>query len=535
VRTCGLPRLVAIAFLSVMFVMFAVGTGGARAGAAGPPAAPEIAIGPPVSKDGWIDYRLRVARTVHSAMVVVPYDASIAMLEVDGVVRSTVGYDFPVGTAPLGHASATLPLDDISPSDRVVVRVRGSYGALRLLYSNDVAVDMHAIGSWSGAFYALLGVFAFFIIVAICVLRDPTMGWFLGFTLLLILAEMSRDSVLPFAEAGNVDFLLACGAASIVAVLGFFVSYLRLHVDAPRLFAVLVGCALVLIAATAVAVAATHRSVNNETFAIPFAAGLIVCLIVAEIRRRQGYVPATFLSIGFLGLTVIYAARIVRDLLGTSWPFIDRWGFEMGVTFDVLAFGIAVTIRSRYSVRERARVQTDLASATFEADHDGLTGLLNRRGLDVRFAEISDVASTMLFVDLDGFKAVNDRGGHAAGDDALKIVARILRHAVRPADLVARVGGDEFVVVLVDVRAAVVVAEISERISAAVATVRPIGGGDQTGFGVSIGRVITEPGRPFSAVLAAADADAYRVKNEHHATSRRLRRRDDPRSPEALP
>jgi diguanylate cyclase (GGDEF)-like protein len=531
VRGGGPARLVALAFLAVVFVA----AGGSHAGAAARQAGPAIAIAGPVSRDGWIVDRLRVARAVRSATVLVPYDASIATLEVDGVVRSTVGYDFPVGTAPLGHGLATLPLANLRPSDRVVVRVRGSSTALRVLYNEDVADAMHDIGFWSGAYFALLWVVAFFIIVAVCVLRDPTMGWFLGVTLLLIAAEMGRDSMLPFAEAADVKFLLACGATSIVVVLGFFVSYLRLHVDSPRLFAVMVGWALVLIAGTAVFVVVTHRAVDNETFVIPFTAGLIVCLIVAEIRRRQGYVPATFISIGFLGLTVMYVAQIVRDLFGMPWPFIDRWGFEMGATFDVLAFAVAVTIRSRYSERQRARVQTDLASATFEADHDGLTGLLNRRGLELRFAEISALASTVLFVDLDGFKAINDRGGHAAGDDALKIVARILRHAVRPTDVVARVGGDEFVVILVDVRAAVSVATISERISSAVATVRPIGGGDPTGFGVSIGRVITEPGRPFSAVLAAADADSYRVKSEHYATSRIVRRRGDPGTPEALP
>jgi diguanylate cyclase (GGDEF)-like protein len=526
----GAPRLVALLLLAVAFA-----AGGARARAAGPRAPAAIAIAPPVSSAGWIVYRLRVARAVRSAIVVVPYDARIATLEVDGVAKATVGYDFPVGTAPLGHGIATLPLANLRPSDRVVVRVRGSSAPLRLLFKTDVTDDVHEIGFWSGGYFALLWVVAFFIIVAVWVLRDPTMVWFLAFTLLLIVSEMARDSMLPLTEAGEVNTLLACGATSIVVVLGFFVSYLRLHVDAPRLFAVMVGWALVLLAGTAVFVLATHRSVDSETFVTPFTAGLIVCLVVAEIRRRSGYLPATFISIGFLGLTVVFVARIVRDLLGASWPFIDRWEFELGAAFDVLAFAVAVTIRSRYSLRERVCAQNELAWATYEADHDQLTGLLNRRGLEVRFTEISMLASTVLFVDLDGFKAINDRGGHAAGDDALKIVSRILRHAVRPVDVVARIGGDEFVVILVDVRAAPAVAAIATRISAAVAAVRPIGGGDPTRFGASIGRVIAEPGQPLSAVLAAADADAYRIKAEHYAASRNLRRRDDPDAAEALP
>jgi diguanylate cyclase (GGDEF)-like protein len=530
VRRRSLPRLVALLFLAVAF---AAGGHGAAAGET--QAAAAIAIGPPVSSGGWIVYRLRVARAVRSATVVVPYDASIATLEVNGVPRSTVGHNFPIGMAPLGHGMATLVLANVQPSDRVVVRVRGSSAPLGLLFADDVSEQMHRIGFWSGAYFALLWFVAFFIVVAVCVLRDRTMGWFLVITLLLIVAEMGRDSMLPFTEAGDVDVLLACGATSIIALVGFFVSYLRLHADAPRLCAVLVGTALVLLAGTAVVVVAMHGAVDNETFVGPFTGGLVVCLIVSEIRRRQGYVPATFVSLGFLGLTAIYAALLVRALLGAPWPFLERWGLEIGATFDVLAFAVAVTIRSRSFERERARVRNDLAAATHEAEHDELTGLLNRRGLEVRFAEISALASTVLFVDLDGFKAINDRGGHAAGDDALKIVSRILRHAVRPVDVVARVGGDEFVVILVDVRAAPAVAAVAKRISAAIADVRPIGRDDPTGFGASIGRVITEPGQSFAAALAAADADAYRIKAERYQASRMLRRRDDPDPGKALP
>jgi diguanylate cyclase (GGDEF)-like protein len=162
--------------------------------------------------------------------------------------------------------------------------------------------------------------------------------------------------------------------------------------------------------------------------------------------------------------------------------------------------------------------------ATYEADHDDLTGLMNRRGLEAHFTLLQSFASTVLFVDLDGFKAVNDRGGHAAGDEALKIASRILRHAVRAEDVVARVGGDEFVVILVDYREPAGVEAIVARITSAIAAVRPLGPEDPTRFGVSIGRAVTEPGKPFASAMAGADADAYRVKSEHHAASRLLRR-----------
>ncbi len=86
----------------------------------------------------------------------------------------------------------------------------------------------------------------------------------------------------------------------------------------------------------------------------------------------------------------------------------------------------------------------------FAASHDPLTGLANRRGLEkvLQQAREADERLGLLLIDLDGFKEVNDRHGHHAGDDLLKQVAARLQAMVRPGDLVARLGGDEFAVVV---------------------------------------------------------------------------------------
>lgn len=85
-----------------------------------------------------------------------------------------------------------------------------------------------------------------------------------------------------------------------------------------------------------------------------------------------------------------------------------------------------------------------------ESQHDALTGLQNRRGLHAIVQTLSGQPGphALLFLDLDGFKAVNDAAGHGAGDQVLRQVAEVLRRSVRQADTLVRIGGDEFVVVL---------------------------------------------------------------------------------------
>ena len=88
------------------------------------------------------------------------------------------------------------------------------------------------------------------------------------------------------------------------------------------------------------------------------------------------------------------------------------------------------------------------------ADQDGLLPLLNRRAFVremsrmISFAERYDVPASLIYFDLDGFKAVNDAHGHAAGDAALTYIADLLRANVRESDIVGRLGGDEFGVIL---------------------------------------------------------------------------------------
>lgn len=151
------------------------------------------------------------------------------------------------------------------------------------------------------------------------------------------------------------------------------------------------------------------------------------------------------------------------------------------------------------------------------ARHDELTGLVNRHAV---FDQVSrtlqgDVRSgtsvAMVFCDLDGFKAVNDTYGHIAGDTLLRAIARRLERAVRSVDVVARIGGDELLVVLNGVRDLDDAVSIAEKLRAEVRQPTPVPGGMVT-VSASIGVAMAEPGQTLDAIVARADRAMYDAK-----------------------
>jgi diguanylate cyclase (GGDEF)-like protein len=104
--------------------------------------------------------------------------------------------------------------------------------------------------------------------------------------------------------------------------------------------------------------------------------------------------------------------------------------------------------------RELSTAQRQMAELAACADVDPLTEVLNRRGFErelarsLAYVKRHSTSAALLYIDLDDFKSVNDRHGHAGGDAVLKAVASVLKRHTRASDLAARLGGDEFVVLL---------------------------------------------------------------------------------------
>ncbi|MCF1482357.1 diguanylate cyclase [Allorhizobium ampelinum] len=173
--------------------------------------------------------------------------------------------------------------------------------------------------------------------------------------------------------------------------------------------------------------------------------------------------------------------RVLLDQGGTRWVrsvgqvHVDRNGRKklIGISFDVTADVLLTEeLRTAKAEAEARNIELELTKnrIEFNALHDPLTGLANRRKLDIaldsltRQSQANRSRFTILHLDLDRFKEINDTLGHAAGDAMLVNAARVLSRHMNSGDLVARIGGDEFVVLLhgpIDAKAA---AELAERI-----------------------------------------------------------------------
>jgi len=171
----------------------------------------------------------------------------------------------------------------------------------------------------------------------------------------------------------------------------------------------------------------------------------------------------------------------------------------------------------------RTRLSREARATRERAEHDGLTGLLNREGMHERVRRLQDAGCpyALVLLDLDGFKAVNDTYGHAAGDDVLRQVGERLREAVRRGDAVARLGGDEFVVVLAGARDERRARSRGEEVRAAC-----VGEVGDLALDASAGVALAGPDEQVADVLERADARMYAVKRRasgradarHHRT-----------------
>jgi diguanylate cyclase (GGDEF)-like protein len=241
---------------------------------------------------------------------------------------------------------------------------------------------------------------------------------------------------------------------------------------------------------------ATTRFVDTDSTDMPFALqqaaaarGFVACWCFSlPVNDVQIYSPAQRERVDTaLGCLVVWSSKYDRPLPG-----------HLGALERVAALG-EVALRRRQTARDLQHL----------VDHDQLTGALSRRALD-RLWEKRGTPATFIIVDVDDFKSINDRYGHQAGDQVLKITAQRIQALLRSHDALCRMGGDEFVLRIdgEDLRAAT---SVAERIITALGD--PIvDDGVSFEVGASLGIAPYERGRTQTELLRRADAAMYAAK-----------------------
>jgi len=260
---------------------------------------------------------------------------------------------------------------------------------------------------------------------------------------------------------------------------------------------------------------------NNRWLGVVSAVfGLMPALIGLQgaiARVRRGDIVGTYFIVAWAGyfFTGVILSLTINGHIGAN--FWTLHALQFGATFDMLLFMRIVILRTaaEHRMAQHARHERDMMKSL--ANSDSLTALNNRRGLNEALAALVPHATrermlVIYMLDLDGFKPVNDQYGHDIGDELLVAIGGRLTAAVRNQDVVARVGGDEFVIVATEVTSEAKAAELGNKLLAVFRT--PFRHGEQDcNVGVTIGYVLVpQDGTDTSTLLKAADAAMYAGK-----------------------
>ena len=260
--------------------------------------------------------------------------------------------------------------------------------------------------------------------------------------------------------------------------------------------------------------------------------GVIIDFRVVEVNARAGAllgVDASRMIGRSFGELLPYAANgaLLKSLVGVAetgepteteiqprvGPLADKW-----LSCQIVALGRGVAITAR-DVTDRRRTEDELRALSLV---DALTDLFNRRGFEavaaqqLKAAEHSIKASFLFYFDMNDFKVINDTWGHAAGDDALLKMGEVLRQTFRETDVVARMGGDEFVALALNCGEVTNTVLTRLRAELAQQNARNALAGSRyvLSTGVGIARFSPDAPRSLDTLLAIADRELYQDKRQ---------------------
>ena len=383
-------------------------------------------------------------------------------------------------------------------------------------------------GSFIGA---LLTVFALAIYIVI-VLRYPATGLFATYLLAMLVNELvttgiGNEYLWPNLAVDARSSGLASNTLAFAAFLFFVRTLLSTRRRLPFFDVTLLAVFVVQVALAILEYALPNGAALLGPLLGVEILGSVVFLVTGIARWRQGSRTAIYFVCAFVPVSAGTLANIAYDVFlpPGNW-FLAQNGVEFGTMLMWVMMSAIVLARINLVHRERLSAKSQLsihAQRNVElrrlASIDPLTGVANRavfcETLEQAIGAAVDTDETLgvLYLDIDDFKDVNDRGGHQAGDELLRAVANRLTAVARERDLVARLGGDEFGVLVRKLPSASTLDMVRARIDDALAI---------SSCAVSIGASLyPRDGMTADAMLDAADRSMYRIKQARKSAKAR--------------
>ena len=371
---------------------------------------------------------------------------------------------------------------------------------------------------FASACFAVMLAMALMALCLAMMLRDATYGWYAGYILCYAVIQGIQTGYFfhPLGLTWLAGSAPLVSSAAVALSLAFAAMFMARFCELPRYapllhtptLALAVGMPLVvLLRICQIPLLQETAQVLIDPLLI---IGTLLLLLAAITSAVRGARPAWFFLVGWtplLALTALSSSQVngmLADVIWLSDASLAAGAFEA----IVLSLGLA----------DRALIMRHHHEMVQElADNDALTNVLNRRAWSAGVGKVLDSGTeqpvALLFLDLDHFKLLNDRQGHAAGDRALIAVADALRHELRPLDLLGRYGGEEFVAMLYGVEQGQAM-QVATRLCRRVHRLDIPVNGDGLVLSASIGIAMRAPDDTVASLVERADQAMYRAKLE---------------------
>ena len=477
----------------------------------------------PISSRGdWVVLQPQPPWVAEAQMLTMypPAQSRVTLYDGTGAVRTLALNDFSAQLHGYGRLSWTLGTEVAASTPLLLKFEPVADVATPVAFALETPSDYRQNDAqWLMLATACLTVMLAMALMALCfalILRDITFAWYAGYLICYAFIQGIQTGFVfhpinwQWLSPLTLPVQMAAMTLSVLFAVAFMIRFCNLtrYARWPAAVIKLLAAGMVVATLLGVCQIAALERIGQHLMSPLIVAGALSMLVAGTVAGLRGSRYAWFFLGGWsplLVITAMGAAQMSGALPTLVWA---KDGGLVAGALEALVLSVGLADRALMMRREGEQVRQ-------LADRDALTQVLNRRAWnEATIAAITasrERAIALLFLDLDHFKTLNDCQGHAAGDQALVAVADALRAELRPADLLGRYGGEEFVVML-DGTADLQALQIATRLCRCIHQLQIPVDGSVTMLTASIGVAIRSTDDTLETLVARADHAMYEAK-----------------------